>query len=398
MTELLLIALVIILGLPYAIWRLGRTDYYAPLVVVQILTGILLGPGLLGALYPEPYQLVFNPQVITALTGIATWAVMLFVWIAGIELDLHQVWVDRRETATTAGLALGVPLVFGAIAGAMLLAHDNSWRGIEGKSWQFIAGVGMACAVTALPILILLMEKLDLLRKPLGQRVLRYASLDDVAIWGVLALILLDFNRLGRQLAFLVGFTLATWLMRWAFKRLPESDRWYLAIVWVAACGLAADWAGLHFMVGAFLSGVVMDGRWFNRERMDLLRHHLLLVVMPVYFLSTGLRTQWTMGGWSVLAAAALLLLASVAGKLIGVRLAGRILGWRAGEASVIGWLLQTKALIMIVFVNILLDRAIISSASLTALLLMAVASTMLSIPMATPRLRALDKACTVNH
>jgi Kef-type K+ transport system membrane component KefB len=68
-----------------------------------------------------------------------------------------------------------------------------------------ILGIGMACAVTALPILVLLMEKLEILREPIGQRILRYASLDDVAIWGVLALILLDWERIGRQGAFLAA-------------------------------------------------------------------------------------------------------------------------------------------------------------------------------------------------
>ncbi len=389
--ESLLIALIVILALPYAIWRLGRTDYYAPLVVVQILTGIVLGPGMLGAVFPDAYRLVFNPGVITSLNAIAAWAVMVFVWIAGIELDLHQAWAQRRDSLTTAGFAMGLPLLLGSAAGALMLSQDASWIGANASPGQFIAGIGMACAVTALPILILFMEKLDILRQPLGQRVLRYASLDDIAIWGVMALILLDFERLGRQAMFLVGFALATLAMRRAFERLPESDRWFLALPWIAACGLAADWAGLHFMVGAFLSGVVMDGRWFQRERMDLLRHHLLLVAMPVFFLSTGLRTQWAMGGWSVVAAAALLLLVSVGGKLLGVQLAGRVLGWRPGEANLIGWLLQTKALIMIIFVNILLDRGVIGNAAFTALLLMAVASTMLSIPMATPRLRALS-------
>lgn len=390
MIETLLIAMIVILGAPYAIWRLGRTDYYAPLVVVQILTGIVLGPGVLGATYPELYQRVFNPEVSLALSGIAAWAVMVFVWIAGIELDLHEAWAKRRDSATTASLAMGVPLLFGAMAAGLMLLHDHSWMGASATSWQFIAGVGMACAVTALPILILFMEKLDILRQPLGQRVLRYASLDDIAIWAVMALVLLDFDRLGRQALFLAGFALATLAMRRAFVRLPESDRWYLALIWLAACGLAADWAGLHYMVGAFLAGVVMDGRWFNRERMDLLRHHLLLVVMPVFFLSTGLRTQWAMGGWMVFAAAALLLLASVGGKLLGTHLAGRVLGWAKGEAGIIGWLLQTKALIMIIFANILLDRAVISSTTFTALLLMAVASTMLSVPMVAPRLRAM--------
>jgi Kef-type K+ transport system membrane component KefB len=85
-----------------------------------------------------------------------------------------------------------------------------------------------------------------------------------------------------------------------------------------------------------------------------------------------------------------MLLLASVAGKLLGVRLAGKILRWPDGEASVIGWLLQTKALIMIIFANILLDKQIISSATFTALLLMAVASTMLTTPVVSPKLKQL--------
>jgi Kef-type K+ transport system membrane component KefB len=100
-------------------------------------------------------------------------------------------------------------------------------------------------------------------------------------------------------------------------------------------------------------------------------------------------------GGVAVFAAAAVLLAASVAGKLAGVALAGRILRWRRGESWLIGWLLQTKALIMIIFVNILLDKQIITSASFTALLLMAVGSTMLTIPMATPAWRALRQLPT---
>jgi Kef-type K+ transport system membrane component KefB len=112
---------------------------------------------------------------------------------------------------------------------------------------------------------------------------------------------------------------------------------------------------------------------------------------MPVFFLSTGLRTNWTMGGVAVLLAAALLLVAAVAGKLIGLKIAGRILKWPSAESSLIGWLLQTKALIMIIFVNILLDKGMITSETFTALLLMAVASTMLTIPIVAPKLSRLQ-------
>jgi Kef-type K+ transport system membrane component KefB len=125
-TEVFLIALVIIFSVPYLMWRLGRTDYYAPLVVVQIITGILLGPGVLGAAFPTYYAFVFTPAVVQALNGIAWWGVMVFVWIAGIELDLRAAWRHRRETGITAGLALGTALFLGCAA-MLFIAREVGW-------------------------------------------------------------------------------------------------------------------------------------------------------------------------------------------------------------------------------------------------------------------------------
>jgi len=385
-TEIFLIAMAIIFTVPYLVWRLSDIDYYAPLVVVQIIAGILLGPGVLGKFFPDYYTFVFSAPVVQSLNGIGWWAVMVFVCIAGIELDLHEAWKHRRESGITAGLALGVPLVFGCVAGAGLLAHPG-WIGAKAQDWQFVVGVGMACAVTALPILILLMEKLEVLRQPIGQRILRYASLDDIAIWGVLAAIMLDWTRVGKQLGFLFAFALAAYAFRRLMVRIPARDRWFAMLIWLTVCGFGADWSGLHYMVGAFLAGAIMDSHWFDQKQLDGLRHNVLLVVMPVYFLSTGLRTNWQVGGAAVFVAAGVLLLASVSGKLIGTHVAGRLLKWQPGEASIVGWLLQTKALIMIIFANVLLDKQIITNETFTALLLMAVASTMLTVPMVAPKL-----------
>ncbi len=389
-SEIFLIAMSIIFTVPYLIWRVGRTEYYAPLVVVQIICGILLGPGVLGAAYPDFYKFVFNPQVIQSLNGIAWWAVMTFVWIAGIELDISQAWKNRRETGITAGLALGSPLILGSVVASGLVMYPG-WIGPKAQTWQFIFGVGMSCAVTALPILILFMEKLEILRRPIGQRILRYASLDDIAIWAVLAIIMMDWERLSHQLYFMVGYGIAAFGIRKLMVRLPVRDRWYVGLIWLAVCGFAADWAGLHFMVGAFIAGVILENEWFDQRQMDFFRHNVLMLVMPVFFLSTGLRTNWEMGGYAVFLVAAGLLVASVTGKLLGVKMAGFILGWKRGEASLIGWLLQTKALIMIIFANILLDKGIITSETFTALLLMAVGSTMLTIPVVTPMLRKMS-------
>jgi Kef-type K+ transport system membrane component KefB len=385
-TEIFLLAMLLIFSLPYLVWRLGRTDYVAPLAIVQIIGGIVLGPGVAGAIFPEYHKFVFNPDVMKTLSGIAQWGVMLFVMLAGIELDLKKVWTYRRESVTTAGLSLAMPLLLGCGAALLLVAYPG-WMGPNAQIWQFTLGTGMACAVTALPVLVLLMEKLDILRQPMGQRILRYASLDDVAIWGVLALIMLDWERVGRQLGFLAGFALLTLLFRRLMARLPQSDRWYVAMIWLIACGFGADWAGLHFMVGAFLAGVVMDADWFGQDKLDALFKNVLLVLMPVFFLSTGLRTKWDMGGYAVFFVGGLLLFASVGGKLAGAHIAGRMLKWKRGEATIIGWLLQTKGLIEIIFANILLDKGIITSETFTALLLMAVGSTMLTVPVVHPKL-----------
>lgn len=378
----MLVAMVIILALPYLLWRLGKTEYWAPLVVVQILMGIALGPGVLGGAFPAVYDSIFTADVILMLDGLAGWGVILFVWLAGLELNLSNAWAERRDGLVTAGCALVMPMGLGAMVGAVLLWADPLWLGDQATRWQFIAGIGMACAVTALPILVLFMKKLDILRAPLGQRVLRYASLDDLAIWFVLAVVVVDFDGLMRQLIFLGLFSMAAWYLRRSFKMLPMTDRWFISMPWVALVAWGADWAGLHFMVGAFLAGAVMERRWFEEASIDRMREIVLLVLMPVFFLSTGLKTEWALNSLSILGVSMVLLIAAVAGKWLGVQTAATLLGWARGEASIIAWLLQTKALIMIIFANILLDKEIISGEMFTSLLLMATFSTMLTIPM----------------
>lgn len=388
-TELFLIAMIGIFTIPYLIWRGGRTEYFAPLVVVQIISGILLGPGVFGYFFPDIFHAIFDKPVMQALSGVAWWGVSLFVFLAGIELDLSKVKGNKRESAITAGLALGTPLLFGSVAALALLGFPG-WIGERAQTWQFVLGIGMASAVTALPILILFMEKMDILRQPIGQRILRYASLDDIAIWSVLAIILMDWTRLAHQAMFLIGYVGIAFGLRYLIPRLRDTDRLYVALIWLVTCACAADWAGLHFMVGSFLAGAVLDIKWFGQDEVDSLRKNVLMVMMPVFFLSTGLKTNWEMGGVIVVVTAILLFITQLLGKLSGIWASGKILKWEPGESMLVGWLLQTKALIEIIFVNVLLDKDIITSQMFTVMLLMAIMSTMATIPIVTPKLQRL--------
>lgn len=379
-SEIYLVALIAIFGIPYVVWRFFKTDNYAPLFVVQIVCGVLLGPGILGKVAPSLHAEVFTSDTIKMLTGIALWAVVLFVFTAGVEIDLSSAWRYRSETVSTAALAMFVPLALGAVAAVALYPLDG-WHGPNASNWQFSLAIGMSCAVTALPILMLLLEKLGILKEDLGIRCLRYASFDDIAIWVALALILLDWNRIIRQGAFIVVYLGAAWLLRRLVHRIPPSERIYVALLWLLVCAFGADWAGLHYMVGGFLAGLVLDRQWINEEGLVQFRKYVLLLMMPIFFLITGLKTDWELGGLSVIGVGVLLFMVQAFGKVLGLSLAGRLLKWPSGQGVTLGWLLQTKGLIEIIFATILMDRGVISSGMFTAILIMAILSTMATFP-----------------
>lgn len=387
-TEALFVSLALIYALPVLVWRITGLDRIVPVAIVQIVMGVLLGPSLVGSVWPSYYEALFPAENVALLSGFATWAVSLFLFAVGLELDLKGVWRDRVQVTTTVGLGLGVPVLFGVVVAVGLLIQGREWVGDAAAGWQFAVAIGLACAVTSLPILMLILEKLEILRTPFGQRVLRYASLDDIVLWAVTAVILLDWDRLGRQALVFVGLAVGAVVVRRTIVRLKGADRWYLSLVWLALVACAADWCGLHYMVGAFLAGVVLDAEALGLREVDRFREHVLLLVLPMYFLSTGLKTQWNVADVSVLVAAAALFAAQLAGKLVGMDIAARLFRWPRRDAYLLGWLLQTKSLILLIFANILLDRDIISDRTFAALFLMAISSTLATLPAVRWRLR----------
>lgn len=384
------IYLFIVLGIfliPYLIWRLFKTDNFAPLPVIQIVSGVLFGPGIFGYFFPNAYSTLFTADTTKMLSGVATLAVVLFVFTAGVEVDINQAWIDKKDTLTTSFFALITPLICGAIV-AIFISLDDKWIGENSHEWQFVLSVGMAMAVTALPILILLLDKMNILKSDIGIRCLRYSSFDDIAIWTVFALILLDWNRIVRQSLFFLLYIIASYLIIKFSNKVKEQDRLYFALIWLIACAYFSDWAGLHYLVGGFLAGFIIKEEWIGHDILINLRKYVLLLIMPIFFLNTGLRTNWELTDTSVIYIAVILFATQAFGKILGISISGRILKWDNKEAVTIGWLLQTKALIEIIFCTIMLDKGIISAPMFTALLFMAIMSTVVTMPVVSRRLK----------
>ena len=137
-SELFLLGMVLIYLVPWLVWRVFNLDSFAPLAIIQIIGGVIMGPGILGAVFPTQHAALFTPQVMTAFNGIAWWGVMLFVFLAGVELDTRAAWANRKETALTAALALVTPLVLGSIAAFTMISLSPMWQGAQGgwMSWR----------------------------------------------------------------------------------------------------------------------------------------------------------------------------------------------------------------------------------------------------------------------
>lgn len=379
-TEVYLFVLLGIFLVPYLFWRLFKTDNYAPLPVVQIVIGILFGPGIFGYFLPDAYSTLFNQDSIKMLAGVATLAVVLFVFTAGLEVDIQEAWKEKRDSLTTSFFALITPLVVGSVL-AFIISFNEKWLGPETKKWQFVLSVGMAMAVTALPILVLLLEKMNILKSEIGVRCLRYASFDDIAIWTVFALILLDWDRLTKQLIFFGSYIIVSYLIIKYSNKIKQKDRIHFSIFWLLLCSYASDWAGLHYIVGGFLAGFVLSEEWIGKQTLEDLRKYVLLLIMPVFFLNTGLKTDWQLTDFTVIYLAIALFFFQAFGKILGVLISAKILKWPKRDAKIIGWLLQTKALIEIIFCTVMLDKGIISTEMFTALLFMAILSTVSTTP-----------------
>lgn len=388
-TENYLFVLLGIFTIPYLVWKFARTDKYAPLVVVQILAGIVFGPGVVGHFFPGFHGEVFAPDVIRMMAGASTWAVVLFVATAGIEINTKSAIEDWKETTSTALSALLTPMIF-ALPLSIYLSFSSRWMGETAQQWQFALAVGMAMSVTALPILVILLDKMKILKHQIGERCLRYASFDDVAIWTVFALIMLEWDKIAKQSAFAVAYAGSVFVIRKLVKRAQPQDRFPIVLAWVLACALAADWSGLHYIVGGFLAGLVINEDWLGEETLANFRKYVLILIMPIFFLSTGLRTDWEINNPTPIFLAIILFAVQATGKIAGVRISAKINRWNKKEASIIGWLLQTKALIEIIFATIMLDKGVISGQMFTALLFMAILSTAVTTPVVSRKLKRI--------
>ena len=393
-------ALLLIAG-PFLLWRLGGGRHIAPMVVVQILFGVALGPSLLGRLVPDLWGVLFAPAALAPLSGLALMAVVFFAFLTGLHLDPAEFRGRGGAFAIVALSSMLVPTLLGGALGWWLAGAFPAMTGPHATPGLFAAGFGICVGVTALPVLGAILREMDLLGDRVGRLALGYAAVNDALLWllitAVLAWSTADGGNGGDAWAVakvgLLGFAYvgATILVvRPLLDRLlervaPDGRMGDTAVVVTCAALLASaavtELIGLHYILGAFIAGSAMPRR-YAAAILDRLEHFATLILLPFFFTLTGLKVNLTLDDpaqWTVFALASL---ATVTGKMAGTTLPARWTGESWPDALRLGTLMPCKGLMEVIVLTVLLEAGVLSGPCFSAMVLMAVAVTALTQPM----------------
>lgn len=370
--------------------------------VGEIIVGILLGPSLFGMLAPETFHWVFRSAPPEPMAMLSQLGLILLMFQIGLEFDFSHLTEkrNRRATLLVAAASLLLPfalgLGFGYLSAPVLSPQANALG-----SALFVA---TAFSITALPILGRIMIEFDITRTPIGVIAISAAAINDVIGWLMLALVTAltsaafvpgDFAL---KVALVLAFFVASWfLLRPAMKAIvrlapPRGGELsnnllgvLLAAIFVSA--MCTYQLGIFAIFGGFTLGVLLhDEHELVAAWKARIGHFVTVFFLPIFFTYTGLRTD--IGGLDSAAAwgwCALLIALATLGKFGGAYAAARLAGLAHHEASVLGIMMNTRALMELIVINVGYDLGVISQQVFTMLVLMAIVSTVVT----TPGLRA---------
>jgi len=393
--SVLLLQIIVIIGLAKMLGALFL-KIAQPTVIGEMVAGILLGPSLLGMLFPEVQTFLFPPASLDSLKLLSQIGVILFMFVVGIELDLRHIRQKAQAAVLVSHASIIIPFFLGAAFSLLI------YRALAPSQISFIAFalfMGIAMSITAFPVLARIIAERGLSGSPLGNITIACAAVDDVTAWCILAVVvtIVKAAGLGNALLTLVLAVLFVsvmlFLIRPRVDRMigEDADNWirgrtFMAslLVFVFASALLTEVIGIHALFGAFLAGAILPAHThlqsFLKERLETFSSVFLL---PLFFAFTGLRTQIDLlGDWQNWLTCAGIITIAIAGKLGGSMLAARWTGMNWCDAFSIGALMNTRGLMELIVLNIGYDLSILSPQVFTMMVLMALVTTLMTGPL----------------
>jgi K+:H+ antiporter len=362
-------------------------------VIGEMFAGVLLGPSLLGRLFPSAESFLFPPASLPTLHLISQLGVVLFMFVVGMEMDVDTFRRRARATLLISNAGIVVPFALGVWL-SLYLHERYAPAGVPFLT--FASFIGTAMSITAFPVLARILAERRLKGTELGNLAIGCAAIDDVTAWCLLALVLAVSRGQGlvepliavvlagivAMIAFAVVRPRATRLFGTAHSDEAPPRTLLTALLFLLATALATEAIGVHAVFGAFLAGVAVGGAGDLREPLRRTIEPLTAaLLLPLFFAYSGLRTEVGSLSGQAWIACVLVLLAAVAGKFGAVTAAARVQGTAWRESLALGALMNTRGLMELVVLNIGYDLGILSPQMYTMMVIMALTTTYMAGP-----------------
>ncbi len=366
-----------------------------PAVIGEIVAGIILGPSIIGLFFPQINHFLFPAASLGTLNFLSQIGLILFMFIIGMELDLKAIGKQAYGAVIISHASIIIPYTLG-MGLAYFIYHDYAPEGISFLSFALFMGIAMS--ITAFPVLARILQEKGLTRSRLGALALTCAAADDLTAWCILAAVI-ALVKSGSSISALynIGLAIAYVLLmlkvvRPALKRFADvytnqekmrTSIIALLFIMLIVSSYITSVIGIHSLFGAFIAGVIMpSGFSFRKIVIEKIEDVSLVLLLPLFFVITGLKTQvgllneghlWVTFGW--------ILLVAVSGKFGGSTLAARMVGQSWKDSLSIGVLMNTRGLMQLIVLNIGYDLGVLSPEIFAMMVLTALVTTFMTGP-----------------
>lgn len=368
-----------------------------PAVVGEILGGLLLGPTLLGRVWPEGHAALFgDPAVNGARASIMRTGMLAFILTIGFAVSISEFKRVLRPALGVGILGTFVPLGLGL---AMVYGFPGVLQVPAGSELPMALFMASLMALSANPIIARILLDLGLFKHKVGSIIMSATFVDDLVGWALFAVLLAQFAPASKVqgaaplevllwvAAFILGAlafgrVVMTRVLDWAARAMPYPGGFIgWVLVYVLLCAWAAESLGIHGFLGAFVAGVALsDHHEKHPTPYNAIAHFSLAYITPVFFCSMALTTDFVRG--FDLAMVLLVTAVAMAGKLLGVYAGGRLGGLDSRTSLAVGFGLNARGIIGIVMAVVAYEQQVIAAPIMVACILMCIITTMLAGPL----------------
>lgn len=367
-----------------------------PTVIGEIVAGIFLGPSFIGMYFPEFSGFLFPKDSLSNLQFLSQIGLILFMFIVGMELDLKVIRNKANDAVVISHASIIFPFALG-VGLSYFLYQSFAGENVEFLSFALFSGIAMS--VTAFPVLARIVQERGLSKTRLGNIAITCAAADDITAWCILAAVIAIVKAGSVLSAFYIIFiaiiyvlimlkVVAPFLRRFGekYSNKESLSKPVVAIFFITLLlsSYVTEVIGIHALFGAFMAGVIMPANLnFRSIFIEKLEDVALVLLLPLFFVFTGLRTQiGLLDEWYLWGITAIIVAVAVTGKFLGSALAARFVGQSWRDSIIIGALMNTRGLMELVVLNIGYDLGVLSDEIFAMLVLMALITTFMTGPL----------------